>query len=299
MKKESVPRIKHTNFRDQIARNKRNSVLLFIFVFLVLIGVGYVILQVMRVDFFIFAIIWIVGSVSYLLISYYNSDKIALASVNAKPANPERYRQLYNSVEGLCLASGLPMPRIYIMNSPMINAFATGRDERHAAICVTTGCLEKLNKQELEGVLAHELTHIKNYDVRFVTLIAVLVGIVAIISQMFLRSLWWGGRNRERSNALLLVIGIILAILAPIIVKLVQLAISRKREFMADAGSVGITRYPRGLISALKKIKNDKPVRVNAAVAPLFFSDPLKQRMINLFNTHPPIDVRIRILEAM
>jgi heat shock protein HtpX len=187
------------------------------------------------------------------------------------------------------------------MQNPQINAFASGRDAKHAVICVTTGALEKLNKQELEGVLAHELTHIKNFDIRFVTLVAVLVGMISIVSEIFLRSLRYGSSREDRKggNAVLLLIGIALAIIAPIVVKLVQLAISRKREFMADAGSVEITRYPRGLIEALRKLKNEKPIRVNEAVAPLFFSDPLKKRIVNLFNTHPPLDMRIKVLEAM
>ncbi len=295
--------IKHIDFRDQIARNKTKSFLFMFFVLIVLIMLGYVLMQFLSIDFFSFAIIWIIISISYILISYYNSDKIALAATGAKQAPREQFRQLYNSVEGLTIASGLPMPRIYVMQNQQINAFATGRDEKHSAVCVTTGALERLSKQELEGVLAHELTHVKNYDVRFATLVAVLVGMISIISQMFLRSLWYGGASsrddRKGGSAIFLLIGIALAILAPIAVKLVQLAISRKREFMADAGSVEITRYPKGLINALRKISNDKPMKVNAAVAPLFFSDPLKGRIVNLFQTHPPISKRIEVLEAM
>lgn len=293
--------IRHIDFRDQITRNRRNSFLLFIIVFAVLVSLGYVIGQFIRADFFGFMIIWVIFSIGYIWVSYYFSANISLAAVGAKKADPKQYRQLYNIVEGLSIASGLPTPKIYIMQNPQINAFASGRDTKNAVVCVTTGCLEKLNKNELEGVLAHELTHIENYDVRFVTLVAVMVGMVSIISELFLRSLWYGGRDSDRKsgNAILLVAGVILAIIAPIMVKLVQLAISRKREFMADAGSVEITRYPKGLIEALKKIKDDKPMRVNQAVAPLFFSDPTKSRITGLFQTHPPIDERIRILEAM
>ena len=292
---------KHIDFRDQIARNKAKSALFMVFVFAVLIMSGYVLMQFLSIDFFSFASIWIIISISYILISYYNSDKIALAAAGAKQATREQFRQLYNSVEGLCIASGLPMPKIYVMQNPQINAFATGRDEKHAAVCVTTGALEKLSKQELEGVLAHELTHIKNYDVRFVTLVAVMVGMISIISEIFLRSLWYGNNSNDRKggNAIFMLIGIALAIIAPIAVKLVQLAISRKREFMADAGSVEITRYPKGLAEALKKIKHDKPMKVNQAVASLFFSDPLASRAVNLFQTHPPINRRIEVLEAM
>ncbi len=300
-----MPKEKHIDFRDQIARNKRNSVLLSIIVFAVLALLGYVIGQVIRADFFIFMVIWIFVSIGYIWLSYYFSANIALAAVGAEKADARQYRQIYNSIEGLCLASGLPMPQVYIMQNPQINAFASGRDAKHAVVCVTTGAVERLNKEELEGVLAHEFTHIKNYDIRFVTLIAVMVGLISIISEMFLRSLWYSGRDRSErkgggnANAILFIVGIILAIIAPLIVKLVQLAISRRREFMADAGSVEVTRYPKGLINALKKISNDKPIRVNEAVAPLFFSDPLAKRIFNLFNTHPPIGERIKILEAM
>ncbi len=296
--------IRHIDFRDQIARNKRNSVLLIIVVFAVLLLFGYVIGQAIRADFFGFMIIWIAISIGYIWLSYYFSANISLAAAGARKADSRQYRQLYNSVEGLTIASGLPMPQIYIMQNQQINAFASGRDAKHAVVCVTTGALEKLNKEELEGVLAHEFTHIKNYDVRFVTLVAVMVGMISIISEIFIRSMWYGGarssnNDRKGGNAIFLLIGIVLAIIAPIVVKLVQLAISRKREFMADAGSVEITRYPKGLINALRKISNDKPMKVNAAVAPLFFSDPMKERIINLFQTHPPLQERIRILEAM
>ena len=294
--------IRHIDFRDQIARNKRNSIILFIAVLIVLSALGYVISSFFRADLFLFSSIWIIITITYILVSYYNSDKIAIAATGAKPASPTQYRQYYHLVEGLTIASGLPMPRLYILENEQINAFATGSNPKSSAVCVTTGALQKLDKQELEGVLAHELTHIKNYDIRFVTLVAVMVGLISIISEIFLRSMWYGSGSRDRDNkgaGWLIIIGIILAIVAPIVVKLVQLAISRKREFMADAGGVEITRYPKGLINALKKIADDKPMKVNQAVAPLFFSDPLKNRIVNLFQTHPPLNMRIRILEAM
>ncbi|MFH0831502.1 MAG: M48 family metallopeptidase [archaeon] len=295
--------IRHIDFRDEISRNKLKSFILVFAVLAVLIMLGYIIFQFASIDFFSFAIIWTAVSVLYLAVSYYNSDKIALMSVGARKADERQYRQLYNSVEGLTIASGLPMPKVYIMESQQINAFATGRDEKHCAVCVTSGMLAKLDKHELEGVLAHELTHIKNYDVRFATLVAVMVGMISIISEVFLRSLWYGGASsrddKKGGNAVFMLIGIALAILAPIVVKLVQLAISRKREFMADAGSVEITRYPKGLISALKKISDDKPIKVNAAVAPLFFSSPMKESLSNLFQTHPDINKRIMVLEQM
>ena len=289
------------NFYDQIARNKRKSVFLMILVFIVFVALGYVISMAFTPgDFFFIMVLSIIFSISYLLISYYNCDKIAVASVGAVPADRNQFRQLYNSVEGLTLASGLPMPKVYVMKNEQINAFASGRDPKHAVVCVTTGALEKLNKQELEGVLAHELSHISNYDIKFMTLVAVMVGMIAIISQFFLRSMWFRGNDREsKGNAIFIVIGIVMAILAPIAVQLVQLAISRKREFTADATAVQFTRYPTGLMNALKKIKDDKPMNVSKAIAPLFMSDPFRRKFANMLSTHPPIDERIKVLAEM
>jgi len=286
------------SFYEQISRNKRNSFILIAIIFLVLAALGYIIARLNQSYFFIIMIVSIIISISYVLIGYYNSDKIALASVNAKPA-PKEYRQYYNSVEGLTLASGLPMPKLYIMENQQINAFATGRDPKNSVICVTTGALERLNKQELEGVLAHELSHISNYDIRFMTLTAILVGMIAIISEIFLRSLWFKGDRKGKGGALLLIIGIALAIIAPIVVKLVQLAISRKREYAADASAVKFTRYPPGLINALKKIDDDKPMKASKITSSLFISDPLKKNLDNLMSTHPPIKMRIQALKAM
>lgn len=291
------------SFYDQINRNKWKSFFLIVIIFIVFLALGYIIAKIADPSyFFLIMILSIIISISYILLSYYNSDKIALASVGAKEANPPQYRQYYNSVEGLTLASGMPMPKLYIMQNSQINAFASGRDPKHAIICVTSGALEKLNKQELEGVLAHELSHIANFDIRFMTLVAVMVGMIAIISQIFLRSLWMGSRERDDSkgSAILMLIGIILAVLAPIVVQLVQLAISRKREFIADASGVKFTRYPPGLINALKKIKQDtQGMKVSGAVAPLFISSPFKQKVSSLFQTHPPLEQRISILERM
>ena len=298
------------SFFDQIENNKRNSYFLIFFVFLVLIGMGFVFAQIYDPSLtFIILIFSIIFSIGYTLGTYYYSDKIALASVGAVAAEGEQYKSLRNRVEGLSMAAGLPKPGVYVMHSPEINAFATGRDPQHSVICVTDGALQRLTEPELEGVLAHEMSHIANYDIRFVTLVAVMVGIISIASEIFLRSMWYGGGSRDddrggSAKVIFLVLGIILAIIAPIIVKLVQLAISRKREYMADAGSVQLTRYPGNLISALKKIKafydSDAPhPKVNDAVAPMFFADPIEQRMINLFNTHPPIEDRIKALEAM
>ena len=301
------------SFFDQIERNKRLSYVLIFLVFAVLIALGIVFSLAYGYGAsdpgfaFIILIFSIIFSLAYTVGTYYYSDKIALASVNAFPAEGDKYRRLVNRVEGLALGSGLPKPRVYVMPSPEINAFATGRDPEHSVICVTQGALDNLTDPELEGVLAHEMSHIANYDIRFVTLVAVMVGIVSIASELFLRSMWYGGgrrSDRKGGSAIFLVLGIILAIIAPLVVKLVQMAISRKREYMADAGSVQLTRYPGNLISALKKIKAfyDGPAphpKVNDAVAPMFFADPIEQRLINLFNTHPPIEERIKVLEAM
>ena len=235
----------------------------------------------------------------YTVFSYYNSGKIAIASVGAKEASRTQYPQYYRSVEGLTIASGLPMPKLYIMSSNQINAFASGRNPENAVICVTTGALEKLDKYELEGVLAHELSHVANYDIRFMTLTAVMVGMVAIAAEIFLRSLWMKNSDSDsKAGIILLILGDVFAILAPILVQLVQLTISRKREYVADASAVRFTRYPKGLFGALKKIKSDSSSsdkNVTKAIAPLFFANPFK----DLTSTHPPIERRIEILERM
>ena len=285
------------DFHDQISRNKLKSFVLMAIIFSVIVLFGYIISFAFEPGFFfIIMSVSIIFSMGYLLFSYYNSGKIAIASVGAKKADRNKYGQFYNLVEGLTIASGLPMPKLYIMESPQINAFASGRNPENAVICVTTRCLEKLDKKELEGVLSHELSHIANYDIRYMTLVAVMVGMIAIASEIFLRSLWFKSDSGNK-HFILILIGIALAILAPITVQFVQMAISRKREFMADASGVKFTRYPQGLIGALKKIKGENypEKRISKAVAPLFFSNPFK----NIGSTHPPLDERIKILENM
>ncbi len=297
--------VERISFYDQIGRNKRNSVFLLIAIVLVLMVFGYVIGMIMGPDYFLIVMIAsIIISLAYIWFGYYYSDKIAIASANARPADHTRYRQLHNSVESMALASGLPKPRVYIMQNEQINAFATGRDPKNAVICVTTGALEKLNKQELEGVIAHEMAHIANYDIRFLTIVTVLVGMIAILSEIFLRSFWFKSDNNgdNKAQLIFMIIGIALAILAPLVTSLVQLAISRKREYTADATGVKFTRTPSGLASALKKIKDDHAMpnhKVSKAVAPLFISDPFKKKIQNIFSTHPPIDERIKLLERM
>jgi len=297
------------SFHDQISRNKWKSVLLISIVFVVLIALGYVIGLALGPDYFLMIMVFaVIISIIYVVTGYYKSDKIALASVNAKLASGEKYPQYHHSVEGLCLASGMPKPRLYVMEDSQINAFASGRDPEHSIICVTTGMLERLDKQELEGVIGHELSHIANYDIRFMTLVAVLVGMVAIISQVFLRSLWWrsmsGGNRKNNGQAVFMIIGIVMAILAPIVVMLVQFSISRKREFTADASAVKFIRSPTGLKNALKKIDSEhinpeEKKKISKAVAPLFISDPFKKKVQSLFSTHPSIKKRITVLERM
>ncbi len=286
------------DFRDQIAKNKRESFVLLVIIALVLVLIGYIIGRAFGEGYmFIVLIIAIVFSLSYVLIGFYNSGSIAIASVGAVLANKQRYHDLYNLVEGLTVASGLPMPKIYVMNSNQINAFASGRDPKNAVICVTNGAIEKLERRELEGVLAHELSHIANYDIRYMTLVTVLVGMISIVSEIFLRSMWLKNSDNNKNNGIFIILGLVLAILAPIVVYFVQLSISRKREYSADASAVKFTRYPEGLIGALKKIKEDsvQEKKVNKAVAPLFFSNPFK----GLDSTHPPIEERIKMLEKM
>lgn len=287
------------SFRDEISKNKRDSFILIVVIFLVFVLFGWIVSMAFEPGyFFIIMIIAIIFSLSYILISYYNSAKIAIASVGAKKAYKDDYKEYHDLVEGIAIASGLPKPELYVMHSQNINAFASGRDPDNAVICFTDGALEKLEKRELEGVISHEMSHIANYDMRFMTLVAVMVGMVAIASEIFLRSLWFSRGGNDKSKILFLILGIVLAILAPIVVWLVQMTISRRREFAADASAVKFTRYPGGLVGALKKIKyeNAQPEKkVTKAVSHLFFANPLK----GWGSTHPPLDKRIDRLEKM
>lgn len=244
--------------------------------------------------------------------SYYYSDKLVLATTNAQPVNEKENPDLYHIVENLTIGAGIPMPKLYIMPEPSPNAFATGRDPKHAAVVVTSGLLERLSKTEIEGVIAHELSHITNFDTRLMAITAILVGFVAILADMFMRNLWWGNMKRDnddrdnRGQAVFLILGIVFALLSPIIATLIQLAVSRKREFLADASGVLLTRYPEGLANALEKIAADpRPVHsASNATAHLFIENPFKNRdngnwIASLFNTHPPIQERVKILRSM
>jgi heat shock protein HtpX len=299
---------------EQISANKRKTVLLIFLFVLLLTAVGFAVDYFLRggvVGIVIVAIVVIISS----FVSYFNSDKVALAMAHAKPADPQQYARYHNLVEGLCIASGLPKPRLYIVDDPAPNAFSTGRNPKHAAIAVTTGLLDKMNRVELEGVLAHELSHIRNYDVLVMTLAVTMVGIIALLSDFFLRIMFWtggrGGRDDNNNNPLGIVfaiLGFVLLIFAPIIAALMQMAVSRKREYLADASGVQLTRYPPGLISALEKLKDDHTAThfASKATAHLWIEEPLDKesnkgetKWNHLFDTHPPIDDRIHALEQM
>ncbi|MEM4336718.1 MAG: M48 family metalloprotease [Candidatus Woesearchaeota archaeon] len=285
---------------EQISKNKRNSYLLFAVIIGLVIFLGYVFGFFYGAPYLGISIA-VVVSLVYVLIGYYAGTKMILAVSGAKEAKKPEHSYLINTVEGLAIAAGIPKPKVYVINDDAINAFAAGRNPENSVVAVTTGAIKKLNRAELEGVIAHEISHIKNYDVRFMTLVVVLIGIVALLSDFFIRSLWFGAGNREeRGNvgAIFLVVGIILAIISPILAQLIRLAISRKREYLADADGALLTRYPKGLADALRKIKKEHlPVkRATPSTASLYFSNPLKSE---LFSTHPDIDKRIAALEKM
>ena len=256
-------------------------------------------------------ILWIaiIISIFQAFLSYFYSDKIVLSMVKAKKVEKKDNPQLYRIVENLSITAGLPMPRIYIMDESQPNAFATGRDPKHSAVVVTRGLLEKLEKPELEGVLAHELSHIKNRDILLSSVVVVLVGIIVLVSDFFLRGLFWFSPRRDSDrggNMIFLVLGVIAAILAPMAATLIQLAISRKREFLADASAALLTRYPEGLARALEKIASDNtPLKVaNNATSHLFIASPFKGKkakswLSKLFMTHPPVEERIKALRGM
>ena len=249
--------------------------------------------------------------------AYWKSDAVALAMSHARPADPVQHARLHNLVEGLCIAGGLPKPRVYIVNDPAPNAFATGRNPQHAAVAVTTGLLEKMNRVELEGVLAHELSHVKNYDILVSTLAVTLVGVIVIMADFALRFMWWGGprqRDRESSGgsgpqAIFALVGIALLLLAPLAARLMQFAVSRRREALADISGVAMTRYPPGLIAALEKLNDDTTVvdSSSRATAHLWIESPLARtkeegrlsRLNRLFETHPPLDERIAALKEL
>jgi len=249
----------------------------------------------------------IIFSVLMNVASFWWSDKIVLSISKARPASREEFFDLYTVTENLSITAGLPMPKLYVIDDPAPNAFATGRDKTHAVVCATTGLLQKLDRPELEGVIAHELSHIGNRDILLMSAVVVLVGFVSIISNIFMRSMWFGGGRRDdnrEGGGVLAIVGIVLIVLSPIIATLIKLAISRRREYLADSSGALLTRYPEGLARALEKISTyNLPMKTaNTATAHLFISNPFGNKgtaISNLFQTHPPIAERIKILRSM
>jgi heat shock protein HtpX len=302
-------------FRDRIAVNRRNSVFL-ILCFLAFVTVfGYVIGYAWIGDpvdaLFGLVLAFVVGMISGLA-TYYGGDRMVLAASRAKEVTHEEAPVLYNVVEEMAIAGGLPMPKVYIIEDSAPNAFATGRDPEHASVVVTSGLLKKLNRDELQGVIAHEMSHVGNYDIRYAMLVGVLVGTTVLISDFFLRGLWFGGGRgggrREGGGGniqlIMIIVAIVLAILAPLFARLLQLSISRQREYLADATAVQLTRNPKGLADALQKISGDREVLevANRATAHLYIVNPIKRfekRSKGLFSTHPPIEERVKVLRAM
>jgi heat shock protein HtpX len=291
----------------QIDANKRKT-FLFISIFLIfIIGLGWILSYAFNAYWIL--ILAVIIAIIQALSSYYWSDKIALSISGAHPASRKKYLELHRIVENLSIAAGLLQPDIYIIDDPSPNAFATGRDPKHSSIAVTSGLLEKLDKTELEGVISHEMSHIGNYDIRLMTIVVVLVGIAALVSDFFLRWSWFGGGFRRRDGdgngqigVILMLVGIILAILSPIVAILIQLAISRRREYLADASGALLTRYPEGLADALEKISDDQNQlrRATNATAHLYIANPFKGKNITtLFATHPLIEDRIKKLRKM
>jgi len=292
-------------FYEEISRNKRSSYLLFFFFILFIALLGGIFGYVWGIGYW-GALIAFVIAVALVWVSYYNSDKIVLKISKARPATREEFPHLYHTVDGLAIAAGNPKPKCYVIDDSAPNAFATGRDPEHAVICVTTGLLKKMNRAELEGVIAHEMSHIKNYDIRFMMLVTVMVGIVALLSDFMLRTFIFGGHRRSKGggNALILIIALAFAVLAPVAAIFMKMALSRKREYLADASAALLTRYPEGLASALEKLSADKePLEAaNKATAHLYIINPLrehKSRLNNMFSTHPPLKERVERLRAM
>lgn len=291
---------------QQIDSNKRKTAILMVLFVIFIIIIGYFFGELSDIGYSAVVIALII-SIIMTSISYFFGDKIALTTAGAKEIKHDDSPYIYHLVENLCITAGLKtIPKIYLINDPAPNAFATGRDPEHASIALTSGLIEKLEKNELEGVIAHELSHIKNYDIRLMTVVIVLVGTVALLSDFFFR-ISFGKKNNDNKNnlgAILAILGIILIILSPLIAKIIQLAISRKREYLADADGALLTRYPAGLANALEKIsKYHEPMRrVNTATAHLYIANPFfnqKKRFSNLFSTHPPIEDRIAKLRSM
>lgn len=295
------------NYYEQVDENKLRSGLVIAGFIAFISAATYLISYSLGFDVSSVGIALIIsGLISF--ISYYNSDKIILSISGATPANKRDHFDLYTVTENLVRVAQIPMPRLYIIDDTAMNAFATGRDPEHAVVCATTGLISRLNRTELEGVIAHELSHIKNYDIRLMSLVTILVGMVTLLADVLLRTRIRGKSDRDDGNlgAILFLAGLIMAILSPLVAQIIQLAISRRREFFADASGATLTKYPEGLASALEKISADKePLEAaNKATAHLYIASPLKNHhdsvgwFAGLFNTHPPVQERIKALRG-
>ncbi len=296
---------------SQISGNKFRSYLI-IFLFIAIFTGFFYILGKFTSSPGTYLTLGIVVSLASAIGSYFYSDKLVLLTTGAQPADKKIYFDFYTVAENLAIADGLPMPKLYVIDDPAPNAFATGRDPKHAVVVATTGLLERLNRTELEGVIAHELSHVKNYDILLSSLVAVLVGTLAFVTDWIMRSFWWGGFGRDREerqnqSPIMFALFIIVLILTPIIATLIQLAVSRRREFLADASGALLTRYPEGLARALEKIADDPHTlrTASASTAHLFIENPFDKKkrlgsfIAGLFSTHPPIEERIKILRSM
>ena len=294
------------NVYEQVSRNKFKSTLIIVLFVAFISAAAYAISYAFNLgDGFLLMAVGL--SFFSAFASYFWGDKMVLSLNHAQPADRQDYFEFYTVTENLAMADGLPLPKIYVIDTPAMNAFATGRDPQHAIVCATTGLLSKLNRTELEGVIAHELSHVKNYDIRLMMIVSLLIGTLSILTNIAFRSQMFGGdrrRDREEGSlgSILIIVGLLLAILSPIVAQLIQLAISRQREYLADASGVKLTRQPQGLINALKKLDNDHtPMpQASSATASLYISNPFKgQKLASLFSTHPPIADRIHTLEQM
>ena len=292
------------NIYEQISRNKIRSSLIISLFSAFIILVAYLITQTYDLSgaFIAFAILF---SIISSLGSYFYGDKMVLSMNRAQPANKNNYPLLYQVIENLSIANQTPMPKIYIISTNAANAFATGRDPDHAVICVTTGLLPILNRSQLEAVIAHELSHIKNYDIRLMTIVSILIGSLSILINMAYRSTFFrknSNKENNQANTIIMLLGFVMIIFAPLIAKLIQLAISRRREYYADASAIKLTRQPQALIDALTKISNDDSVfeTASTATASLYITNPFKNnKNASLFSTHPPIEKRLQALQQM
>lgn len=295
---------------SQISKNKNKTYLIMMVFIIIFTGFFYIIGKFMGESGMGISVVGFVIALLSSFFSYFYSDKMVLATTGARPATKEQFFDLYTIVENLSLAEGVPMPKVYVLDDPSPNAFATGRNPKNAVVCATTGLLNIMDRAELEGVIAHELSHIRNYDILVSTVTAVLVGTIVLISDWIMRSFWWGGLgggdDNKSKNPITLVLLIVALILTPIVASLIQLAVSRRREYLADASGALLTRHPDGLARALEKIKS-YPVGIRNAsnsTAHLFISNPFKKSksgsmFLNLFSTHPPLEKRIEILRNM